>query len=357
MSGSQFGQFFSVATFGESHGVGVGVVIDGVPPGIPITSDEIQYEMGRRRPGQSDLTTPRSEGDKIHVLSGIFQGVTTGVPIALVLYNENQESKDYDALKDLFRPGHADFTYHHKYRVRDWRGSGRASGRETAARVAAGAIAKKFLSLEGVEILAHTKRAAGIACETYDPSVIEKNPLRASDMVAAEKMEKRLIELKESGNSAGGIVEARVTGLPVGLGSPVFRKLDSLLAQSMLSLGAVKGFEIGSGFECVDMLGSEHNDNMDSDGFCSNHAGGVLGGISTGQEVVFRIAVKPPASIKFPQKTQNIHGEAIDLSVEGRHDPIICPRIVPVVEAMTALVLADLFLENETLRYREYPTE
>ncbi len=349
MTGSQFGNYFSISTFGESHGVGVGVVLDGVPSGIPITEEEIQLEMNRRKPGQSDLTTPRSEADKIIILSGVFQGVTTGVPIAIILYNKDAQSNDYNNLKELYRPGHADYTYHNKYHTRDWRGSGRASGRETAARVAAGSIAKKFLASKGIHFIAYTKRAAGIECQSYDPAVIEKNPIRACDLEAADKIVARLLELKGQKNSAGGIVEARISGLPVGLGSPVFRKVEALLGQAMLSLGSVKGFEIGSGFSCVDMLGDEHNDTMRKDGFVTNHAGGVLGGITTGEELIFRIAVKPPASIGISQPTLKQDGSEVDVEVEGRHDPIICPRIVPVVEAMSALVIADLWLEHQSL--------
>jgi chorismate synthase len=316
-------------------------------PGLDLCESDIQKELDRRKPGQSAVSTPRREEDKARILSGVFEGKTSGTPLLLLLYNTDARPSDYAAIKDLFRPGHADYTYVKKYGIRDYRGSGRASGRETAARVAAGAVAKKILAGRGVSVLAYTLRAAGIACGSFDPDVIEKNPLRACDADAARKMEARIAELHEEGDSAGGVVECRVGGLPPGLGEPVFDKLDAEIARAMLSIGAVKGIEFGAGFAAADMKGSEHNDAMSSSGFLSNNAGGILGGISTGQEIIFRIAVKPPASILKAQKTVDASGRETWISTPGRHDVCVCPRIVPVVEAMAALVLEDHFKRHE----------
>ncbi len=342
MSGSSFGTIFKITTFGESHGKGVGVIIDGVTPGVEIDEKIIQQQLDRRKPGQSGITTQRKESDKIHILSGVYEGKTTGTSMGLILYNEDQISSDYNSIKDLFRPGHADFTYLKKYGLRDHRGSGRASGRETSARVAAGAVALKILNSKGINITAYTIRAAGINCEKRDLSVIEKNNLRACDSSAAEKMEQRIIALADEGDSVGGIVECLITGVKPGIGEPVFDKIDAELAKAMVSLGAVKAIEFGSGFRCADMKGSEHNDSMDKNGFKSNNAGGIIGGISNGEDIIFRIAVKPTSSISKEQKTINIKGEEQPIQTEGRHDPCICPRIVPVVESMAALVIIDM---------------
>ncbi|MEM9424826.1 MAG: chorismate synthase, partial [Spirochaetota bacterium] len=353
MAGSSFGNALRISTFGESHGGGVGVIVDGMPPGVPISAEEIQLQLNRRKPGQSEFTTPRTEADRIHILSGVFEGYTTGTSIGMVLYNQDTRSRDYDNIKNSYRPGHADWSYDSKYGFRDWRGSGRASGRETSARVAAGAIAAKMLSCLGVKILAYTEEAAGIAAESFDPAVIEQNPFRTCDLQAAEKMAKRVREIAEQGDSAGGIVACRISGVPAGWGEPVFDKLDADLAKAMLSIGAVKGFAIGSGFGAARMLGSDHNDallpgqsNLETVDFHSNHAGGVIGGISTGAPIFFRVPVKPTSSISVSQQTISRQHQAIELVVEGRHDPIICPRIVPVVEAMSALVLADHYLRQ-----------
>jgi chorismate synthase len=267
----------------------------------------------------------------------------------MVLYNRDQQSEAYEPIKDLFRPGHADYTYHRKYGSRDWRGSGRASGRETAARVAGGAVAKKLLSRRGIEITAYTARAAGIVCEKRDLSAVEENPMRACDAEAAAVMMEKIEELRDSGDSAGGIVECLVRGLPEGIGEPVFAKLDAELARAVVSIGAVKGVEFGAGFAAADMRGSEHNDPMGKNGYTRNNSGGVIGGISNGEELVFRAAVKPTSSISVPQQTVDIHGTERPIITEGRHDPCICPRIVPVVEAMTALVLIDLLMQQEAL--------
>ncbi len=350
MSGNVFGHILRVSTFGESHGKGVGVVVDGFPPGMELSEADVQVQLNRRKPGQSAVSTPREEADRISFLSGIFEGRTTGTPIAMLLMNTNTRSEDYNTILDKFRPGHADYTYQEKYGFRDWRGSGRASGRETAARVAAGAAARKWLEQRGVKILAWTAAAAGISCETFNEHCIESNPLRACDPEAAKKMEARVEQLREQGDSAGGIVACRVTGLPSGLGDPVFDKLEAELGKGILSIGAVRGIEFGAGFAAAEMTGSEHNDPMDSNGFQSNSAGGILGGISTGQNVEFRLAVKPTSSISRPQTTRNMKGETVRIVTEGRHDPVICPRIVPVVEAMTALVLMDRWLIQQTLR-------
>ncbi|MFP4484690.1 MAG: chorismate synthase [Spirochaetota bacterium] len=341
MPGNTFGHSYRITTFGESHGGAVGVVIDGVTPGVEITVEEIQVQLDRRKPGQSFITTPRNEPDIVSILSGVFQGRTTGTPILMILYNRDADPSAYDEIRRLFRPGHADYTYLGKYGIRDWRGSGRASGRETAGRVAAGALARKILEQRGVSVLAYTLRAGGIACETFDPSVIEENPMRACDAAAAERMMAKVAELKEREDSMGGVVECRVSGAAIGLGEPVFDKLDAALAHAMLSIGSIKGIEFGAGFGVSEMTGSEHNDQMSSQGFITNNAGGVVGGISTGEDIVFRVAVKPTSSIAKPQKTIDLDGNERVIRTEGRHDACICPRIVPVVEAMACLVLED----------------
>ena len=349
MSGSSFGKLFKVSTFGESHGKAVGVIIDGVTPGVEIDERDIQIQLDRRKPGQSSITTQRKESDKIHILSGIFEGKTTGTTMGLILYNEDQISSDYNSIKDLFRPGHADFTYLQKYGIRDHRGSGRASGRETSARVAAGAVAKKILDSKGVQITAYTIKAAGISCKERNLEEIENNNLRACDSKAAREMEKRIIALADEGDSVGGVVECLIRGVKPGLGEPVFDKMDAELAKAMVSLGAVKAIEFGSGFKCADMKGSEHNDEMDKNGFKTNNAGGIVGGITTGEDIIFRIAVKPTSSISQEQSTVNIQGEENTIKTEGRHDPCICPRIVPVVEAMAALVIIDMHKRHAAL--------
>ncbi len=350
MPGSSFGVVFRVTTFGESHGGAVGVVVDGVTPGIELAADDIQRELDRRKPGQSIVTTPRRETDTVEILSGLFEGKATGTPLMMLLYNRDARPEAYSQIKDLYRPGHADFTYRMKYGLRDYRGSGRASGRETAGRVAAGAVAKKLLAERGVSITAYTYRAAGVSCATIDFAEIERNPMRAADEDAARIMVERVVALGEAGNSCGGIIECRISGVRPGIGDPVFDKLDAMLAHAMLSLGAVKGIEFGAGFAAVDMKGSEHNDWRDEKGFLSNNAGGILGGISTGQEILFRVAVKPTSSISVPQKTVDTRGRAKEIVTEGRHDPCICPRLVPVVEAMAALVLEDQYKRQAALR-------
>ncbi len=345
MSGNTYGTIFKITTFGESHGEGLGVIIDGVPSNFELSIEKIQEDMNRRKPGQSDATTPRKEGDKIKCLSGMFQGKTTGTPLTLMLFNENTRSKDYGDIVNKFRPGHGDWPYFKKYNGhRDWRGGGRSSGRETSARTAAGSVAKQLLATLGIDIHAYTKKAGGIQCETYDRSVIEENPMRACDPIAAEKMMDRLKALVSEHNSMGGIVECQIKNVPPGIGEPVFDKLDAELAKAIMSLGAVKGFEVGSGFNCADLTGKEQNDERDKTGFLSNNAGGILAGISTGQDIVFRAAVKPTPSISQIQKTIDINGIETTIETKGRHDPCICSRIVPVIESMAAIVVLDMIL-------------
>lgn len=350
MAGSTFGVLFRVTTFGESHGPAVGVVVDGVPPRVPLSPDDVQRELDRRRPGQSEVTTPRGEPDTVVILSGLYEGLTTGTPLAMLIHNRDADPSAYDSIATLYRPGHADLTYQAKYGIRDHRGSGRASGRETAARVAAGAVAKLLLARRGVVVNAFTLRAAGVQCAEVDLAVVEQNPMRAPDLAAADEMVCRILAARDEGDSVGGIIECRVTGVPAGLGEPVFDKLDADIAKAVLSIGATKGIEFGAGFAAADMRGSEHNDEMDRSGFLSNNAGGVLGGISTGADIVFRVAVKPPSSIRRPQRTVDQTGAETTVSTAGRHDPCICPRIVPVVEAMTAMVIEDHFQRGAAVR-------
>ncbi|MEI8330862.1 MAG: chorismate synthase [Methanomicrobiales archaeon] len=321
-----FGRNFSITTFGESHGPAVGVVIDGCPAGMALAEPDIQPLLDRRRSGTSPLTSPRQEADRVEILSGTFGGKTTGTPIALMVRNEHQQSKDYDELKEKFRPGHADFTYQEKFGIRDHRGGSRSSGRETLSRVAAGAVAMKCLAERGITI-------TGSICEVHGWTV-------PSDM------EREILAAKAAGDSVGGIVEITATGCPSGLGDPVFGKLDALIAGAMMGIGAVKGVEIGDGFAAARAFGSGNNDPMTAEGFLSNHAGGILGGITSGQDIIVRIGVKPTPSIAKVQQTRDIHGNVCEISVGGRHDPCIVARIVPVAEAMLALVLIDCVLEE-----------
>jgi chorismate synthase len=348
-SPSTFGRSFRILTFGESHGAAVGVVLDGVKPGLPFDLAAIQLEMDRRRPGQSDLVTPRSEGDRIQVLSGVYEGRTTGHPIALVVFNENQKSGDYKAISDLFRPGHADLTYDRKYGIRDPRGGGRSSGRETLARVAAGAWAKQQLATLGVRVRGFNREIGGIAGTTVDWAFVEQNPLRAADPGTFEAQKAAVETARAEGDSVGGVCEVWIEGLPVGLGDPAFGKLDGLLALACMSIGAVKGVELGAGFESARRRGSENNDPLSPEGPLKNDAGGTLGGISTGAPVVVRLAVKPTSSISKTQQTIDRAGHAAEISTKGRHDPCIAPRIVPVAEAMCALVVYDAWLTQAAL--------
>ncbi len=349
-SPSSFGRAFRIVTFGESHGAAVGVVLDGVKPGLPFDLEGIQKEMDRRRPGQSDLVTPRSEGDKVQVLSGVFEGQTTGHPIALVVFNENQRSGDYKAISDLFRPGHADLTYDRKYGVRDPRGGGRSSGRETLARVAAGAWAKQQLAALGVTVRGFNREIAGLAGTAVDWAFVETNPLRVADPAAFAAQRAAVEAARAEGDSVGGVCEVWIEGLPVGLGDPAFGKLDGLLALACMSIGAVKGVELGAGFASARLRGSENNDPLGPEGPLKNDAGGTLGGISTGAPLVVRMAVKPTSSISKAQQTIDREGRAAEISTHGRHDPCIAPRIVPVAEAMCALVIYDAWLTQQALR-------
>jgi chorismate synthase len=349
MAGNSFGNSFKITTFGESHGDAVGVIVDGVTPGVELDEKYIQAQMDRRKPGQSPVTSPRKEYDVINILSGMFEGKTTGTTLFIMLHNKDMRPAAYDDIKYSFRPGHADYTYLKKYGIRDYRGSGRASGRETAGRVAGGAVARKLLENRGVSVIAYTTEIGGIKCHTFNESVIEQNDVRACDPIAAIEMVKKIEHLAEIGDSCGGIVECRIRGLCAGIGEPVFDKLDAELAKAMLSIGAVKGIEFGAGFAAAEMLGSEHNDQMNISGFLSNHAGGIVGGISTGEEIVFRMAVKPTSSISAPQRTMDIHGQEQIIETFGRHDPCICPRIIPVVEAMACIVTEDLLKRQAAL--------
>ena len=347
MAGNAIGNHFRITTFGESHGRAIGAIIDGVRPGLPIDLTFVQKELDRRRPGQSAMTTPRQEDDRVEVLSGVHEGKTTGTPICMIIWNKDQRPKAYEKIKDLFRPGHAGYTYLAKYGISDYRGGGRSSGRETAARVAAGAVAKSLLAKKGVEIFAYTLEAAGVRANTFDPSVIETNPLRCADPVAAFAMEKLINAVKEEGDSVGGVVEVLDRNAPPGLGEPVFDKLEADLAKALMSIGAIRGFEVGNGFAAARLKGSQNNDPMyveEGTGRIrtrSNHAGGIAGGISNGEDIVVRIAVKPPSSIRKEQETVTVEGKPAVISVEGRHDPCICPRVVPVAESMVALTLFD----------------
>jgi chorismate synthase len=349
-SPSTFGRAFRILSFGESHGPAVGAVIDGVKPGLPFDLAAIQAELDRRRPGQSDLVTPRSEADRVQVLSGVFEGRTTGHPIALVVFNENQRSGDYSAIADLFRPGHADLTYQRKYGLRDPRGGGRSSGRETLARVAAGAWAKQQLGGLGVTVRGFNREIAGIPGAVVDWVFVEANPLRVADPAAFGAQRAAVEAARAEGDSVGGVCEVWIEGLPEGLGDPAFGKLDALLAAACMSIGAVKGVELGAGFASARRRGSENNDPLGPEGPLKNDAGGTLGGISTGAPVVVRLAVKPTSSIARVQQTIDREGRTAEISTRGRHDPCIAPRIVPVAEAMCALVVYDAWLTQQSLR-------
>ena len=346
MAANTFGELFRVTSFGESHGPGIGVVVDGVPAGLLLDLEAIQRELSRRRPGQSAQTTARDEADLLEVLSGLFQGKTTGAPVALWIKNRDVRSADYESIQDLFRPGHADYTWWRKFGFRDWRGGGRTSGRETAARVAAGAIGKQLLARQGIRILGHVIRIGKVVAERFDEAEIERNPVRCADPDAARKMVEAIAEVMQQGDSLGGVLEVIAEGVPAGWGDPVFDKLDARIGAAMFSLGAVKGVELGDGFALCDRRGSQTNDPILPGGLGSNHMGGTLGGISSGAPLVVRLAVKPTPSISLPQQTIDEHGNPRTLSVPGRHDPCICPRLVPVAEAMLALTLCDAWLRD-----------
>ena len=350
MAGNSFGNLFKLTTFGESHGVAIGGIIDGCPPGIHLDFDAIQNEMNRRKPGQSNIVTQRKEPDTVEFLSGIFEGQTTGTPIGFVIKNTNQKSKDYSHIKDVYRPSHADYTYHKKYGVRDYRGGGRSSARETACRVVAGAIAKQFL--KDVKIHAFTSSVGKINInkpyQELDFSKIESNAVRCPDVAIAKKMIARIKDIRKEGDTIGGTVTCVLQNVPIGLGEPVFDKLHAELGKAMLSINAVKGFEYGSGFCGVEMKGSEHNDIFNEDGSTkTNLSGGIQGGISNGEDIYFRVAFKPVATIMQKQDTIDTKGNVLEMQGKGRHDPCVVPRAVPIVEAMAALVLADYTLLNK----------
>jgi chorismate synthase len=351
MAGNSFGKIFRVTTWGESHGTAIGAVIDGCPAGMILDTEELQKEVAKRRPGQGGASSPRKESDRIELLSGILtmenEGLvrTTGTPISMIIYNQDAHSKSYDNLRDVFRPGHGDFTYQAKYGIRDHRGGGRASARETAARVAAGAVAAQVLEHYGVKVFAYTVALGGVKINARDYAVIESNPYYSPDPEAAERMDERIREVRSQGDTVGGIVEIRASCSP-GLGEPVFDKLEAELAHGLMSIGAVKGVEFGAGFAVANLLGSENNDSMLKEGFASNNAGGILAGISSGQELVIRVAVKPIPSVAVEQCTVNSAGEEVRIKVGGRHDISAIPRIIPVCEAMVRLTLVDHLLRQ-----------
>ena len=352
MAGSGFGTNFRITTWGETHGAGVGVVVDGCPAGLPLEREDVQKYLDRRKPGQSKNTTQRKEGDQVEILSGIFEGRTTGTPISMVVYNKDQRSKDYSNIKDIYRPGHADFTFDMKYGFRDYRGGGRSSGRETIGRVAAGAVAAKVLKELGIEIKAYAKAIAGIEVskDYFDFAEMNNNPFNMPDKEAAKLVQEKADQMIKEMDSIGGIIECQITGMPVGIGETVFDKLDAELSKAIMSIGSVKGFEIGDGFEAANLRGSENNDDFICvDGKVekeTNHSGGVLGGMSDGSAIVFRAAIKPTPSIAQTQKTVNRDLDNVEIEIHGRHDPMIVPRAVVVVESMAAVTILDGVLKN-----------
>ena len=347
MSGNTLGKLFTVTSFGESHGAAIGCIVDGCPPGLALTEADLQGDLERRRPGKTRHTTQRREMDEVQILSGVFDGVTTGSPIALIIHNTDQRSKDYSDIMDRFRPGHADYTYHHKYGLRDYRGGGRSSARETAMRVAAGAIAKKYLKETcGIEIKGYMAQLGPITYEKFDWDEVENNPFFFPDSSKVAELEAYMDALRKEGNSIGARINVVATGVPPGLGEPIFDRLDAEIAHAMMCINAVKGVEIGAGFDCVEQKGTEHRDELTKEGFLSNNAGGVLGGISSGQDITVSMALKATSSIRLPGKTINLEGEAVEVVTKGRHDPCVGIRATPIAEAMLALVLVDHLLRN-----------
>lgn len=346
MNSNSYGEFFKITTFGESHGAAVGVIIDGCPAGLDIKEEDIQKELDRRKPGQSKVSTLRKEDDTVEILSGVFEGKTTGTPVALMVRNTSQRSQDYNDIKDLFRPGHADYTYFKKFGIRDYRGGGRASARETIGRVAAGAVAKKILSLKGVDIFGYIIQIENVRAEKFDRDFIEQNPIRTADVDAYPLMEEAILKAKMEQDSVGGVIELCIKNVPAGLGEPVFDRLNARLAYAVMSIPAVKGVEFGAGFKAAAMRGSQNNDEITPDGFLSNNAGGTLGGISSGQDIILRFAVKPTSSILTPKKTIDINGNPHEIVTKGRHDPCVAPRGVVVAEAMAALTIVDMMMLN-----------
>ena len=350
MAGSSFGTLFKLTTFGESHGVAIGGIIDGVPANQIIDLAAVQAELDRRRPGQSAIVTQRKESDTVEILSGIFEGKTTGSPIGFMIKNDDQKSNDYDHIKEVFRPSHADFTYNSKYGHRDHRGGGRSSARETASRVVAGAIAKQILGSIGIDIVAYVDQVGAIQLgDDIDYNVIDENPVRCPNLNVAAEMEALIKEVRKSGDTIGGSIRCEINHVPAGLGEPVFDKLHAELGKAMLSINAVKGFEFGSGFDCISMRGSEHNDLFNEDGSTqTNYSGGIQGGISNGMPITMRIAFKPVATIIQPQITLDQTGELVEMEGKGRHDPCVVPRAVPIVEAMAAITILDFFLRDKS---------
>ena len=345
---NSFGIKFRFTTFGESHGKAIGCVVDGVPAGLVIDEEFIQSELDRRRPGKSKFATARKESDSVEILSGVFEGKATGTPIAMVIFNKDQKSKDYSNIKDIFRPGHADFTYYHKYGIRDYRGGGRSSARETAARVAAGAVAKLLLREFGIEVEAGVCEVAGIAAKEFNFAHAKRSEIFALDPSVEERQKAAILEAKNAHDSVGGAVLVRARGVPVGLGEPIYYKLDAVLASALMSINAAKAVEIGLGAEASRLLGSQNNDQITKDGFVTNNAGGILGGISNGEEVVAKVYFKPTPSIFQKQRSVDIHGNEVEVELKGRHDPFVAARGSVVAEAMMALVLADMLLLHAT---------
>jgi len=352
MSGNSFGKLFTVTTFGESHGKALGCIVDGCPPGIELTEEDLQRDLDRRKPGTSRYTTQRREADMVKILSGVFEGKTTGTPIGLLIENTDQRSKDYSNIADTFRPAHADYAYTQKFGFRDYRGGGRSSARETAMRVAAGAIAKKYLKQShGIEIKGYLSQLGPIKIDQVDLSIVEENPFFCPDAAKVPEMETYMQELNKEGNSVGARINVVASHVPPGLGEPIFDRLDADLAHALMSINAVKGVEIGAGFDCVAQKGTEHRDEMTPEGFLSNQAGGVLGGITTGQDITASIALKPTSSIRLPGKSIDRFGNPIEVVTHGRHDPCVGIRATPIAEAMTALVLMDHLLRHRAQNY------
>lgn len=352
MSGNSIGKLFTVTSFGESHGLALGCIVDGCPPGLALSEEDLQRDLDRRKPGQSRFTTQRKEADAVKILSGVFEGRTTGTPIGLIIENTDQKSKDYSNIKDIFRPAHADYTYQQKYGFRDYRGGGRSSARETAMRVAAGAIAKKYLAQHfGVQVRAYLSQLGPIKAEQFDWNQVEQNAFFCPDAGKVAEMESYMAALNKEGNSIGAKISVVASSVPVGLGEPVFDRLDADIAHALMSINAVKGVEIGAGFDSVSQKGTEHRDELTPDGFLSNNAGGVLGGISSGQDIVAHIALKPTSSLRLPGRSIDVDGQPVEVITTGRHDPCVGIRAVPIAEAMLAIVLMDHLLRHRAQNF------
>lgn len=354
MAANTFGSLFTVTTFGESHGLALGAIVDGCPPGLPLTEADLQPDLDRRKPGQSKYTTQRREGDQVEILSGVFEGLTTGTPIGLLVRNEDQKSKDYGAIKDVFRPAHADYTYHHKYGIRDYRGGGRSSARETTMRVAAGAIAKKYLEAHaGIAINGYLSGIGSLRPQPVDLGIVDTNPFFCPDPTMLDDIAALIEQVRKDGDSIGAEVSVIASGVPVGLGEPVFSRLDADLAGALMGINAVKGVEVGDGMQVSGQRGTEHRDEMTPNGFTSNHAGGILGGISSGQDIVLRMALKPTSSLTNPGQSIDRFGNPVEVVTKGRHDPCVGIRATPIAEAMVALVLMDHLLRHRGQMGRE----